>query len=79
MVLGVIGVGGLVFQFATGYIDEFTKTLDDLKARVSALESAPASTSSSGTSAATTAAINTLTTDLAALTAKEAATCAKVR
>ncbi len=85
VVLGVIGVGGLVWQFASGFIDEFTKTLDDLKARVTALETASSSAStssaSSGTSAATTAnaaAITQLMTDLTALQAKEAITCNKV-
>ena len=50
MTLGVIGVGGLVYQFAQGFIDEFYKDIDDLKKRVTALEGS----SSSGTTTTTT-------------------------
>lgn len=73
--MGVIGVGGLVWQFASGVIDEFYKTFDDLKARVSALENA-GTTTNTGTN--NNGAITTLQTDLAALTTKVADTCAKV-
>ena len=67
VILGVIGVGGLVFQWASGIIDEFFQTLEDLKDRVTALEM---SSSGSSTSACTC--------DLTAVTATANAACAKV-
>ena len=66
--LGVIGVGGLVLQFASGIIDDFFSTFDDLKARLTALESATT------TGTATTA----CTCDITAVTATADAACAKV-
>ena len=69
IVLGVIGVGGLVFQWGSGIIDEFFSTFDDLEARINALEGATT------TGTATTA----CTCDLTAVTATANAACAKVR
>ena len=69
IVLGVIGVGGLLFQWGSGIIDEFFSTFDDLKARLDALEGATT------TGTATTA----CTCDLTAVTATANAACAKVR
>ena len=69
IVLGVIGVGGLVFQWGSGIIDEFFSTFDDLEARLDALEGATT------TGTATTA----CTCDLTAVTATADAACAKVR
>ena len=77
--LGVVGVGGLVYQFAQGVIDDYQKQIDDLKSRVTALESSSSTSTSSGTSAAVTSAISTLQTDLAALTTKHTTTCNKVK
>eukprot|EP00093_Oithona_nana_P013243 13243.XXX_660502_659127_1 [CDS] Oithona nana genome sequencing. len=47
--LGIIGVGGLVYQFGSSFIDEFYKDIDDLKARVTALEGSTTSSSSTTT------------------------------
>ena len=69
IVLGVIGVGGLVFQWGSGIIDEFFSIFDDLEARLDALEGATT------TGTATTA----CTCDLTAVTATANAACAKVR
>ena len=69
IVLGVIGVGGLVFQWGSGIIDEFFSTFDDLEARINALEGATT------TGTATTA----CTCDLTAVTATANAACAKVK
>ena len=69
IVLGVIGVGGLVFQWGSGIIDEFFSVFDDLEARLDALEGATT------TGTATTA----CTCDLTAVTATADAACAKVR
>ena len=49
--LGVIGVGGLVYQFAQSFIDEFYKDIDDLKKRVTALEGSSSSSSTTTTTA----------------------------
>jgi len=68
IVLGVIGVGGLLFQWGSGIIDEFFSTFDDLKARLDALEGATT------TGTATTA----CTCDLTAVTATANAACAKL-
>ncbi len=68
LVLGVIGVGGLVFQWGSGIIDDFFSTFDDLEARIDALEGATT------TGTATTA----CTCDLTAVTATADAACAKV-
>jgi hypothetical protein len=80
IVLGVIGVGGLAFQFGSGFIDAYQKDIDDLKAQVAALEAASGTSSSSSTSTdpAVTAALATLTTNVAALTTKQTDTCNKV-
>ena len=47
--LGIIGVGGLVYQFGSSFIDEFYKDIDDLKSRVTALEGRTTSSSSTTT------------------------------
>ena len=77
----------MVYQWAQQIIDDFFKTLDDIKARVTALENA----ANTGNTAATdTTALEAKITDLetkvtaleaadTALVTKDAETCAKVR
>ena len=43
IVLGIIGVGGLVFQWAQSFIDQWLKDITDLQSRVASLETTVAS------------------------------------
>ena len=73
--LGIIGVGGLVFQWAQSIIDRWYKDIEDLQTRVKSLESR--STTVSVPQSVLTS-ISTLQTDLTSLTTKHANTCARV-
>ena len=75
VVLGIIGVGGLVFQWAQSIIDQWYKDIEDLQTRVTSLESR--STTVSVPQSVLTS-ISTLQTDLTSLTTKHANTCARV-
>ena len=77
IVLGIIGVGGLVYQWATSKIDEYFKMLEDLKDRVATLESAGTTTTTTTTNTCTCDTTQ-LNTDLAAVKTTADAACAKV-
>ena len=76
IVLGIIGVGGLVYQWASSKIDEFFETLEDLKDRVTKLENASSTTTT--TTNTCTCDTTQLTTDLASVKTTADAACAKV-
>ena len=75
IVLGIIGVGGLVFQWAQSIIDQWYKDIEDLQTRVKSLESRSTTVS---VPQSVLDSITTLQTDLTALTTKHADTCARV-